>query len=186
MSVLVHATSVVIADAAAPFGGRLDAAVLLVGASAAGKSDVALRLIAMGARLLSDDQTTLSEESGRLYAEAPSSLYGRIEIRGVGIVKAEAAVRAPVILAVRLDEAADIPRLPEPHTHRLPQGLENAVEPPFLVLHAFEASTPAKIAAAAAALSQGAFVAGLNSSSSGLFSEANAAMLRPLPQPDRT
>jgi len=186
MSVLVHATSVVIGAAATPFGGNVDAAVLLVGASGAGKSDVALRLVAMGARLLSDDQTALSEDSGRLMAEAPSSLYGQMEIRGVGIVKTETAARAPVILAVRLDESADVPRLPEPQTHRLPQGLENAPEPPFLVLHAFEASTPAKIAAAAAALARGAFVAGLNSPSSSLSSEANAAMFRPLPRPDRT
>jgi serine kinase of HPr protein (carbohydrate metabolism regulator) len=163
MSILVHATSVVIGQAAAPFGGNVDAAVLLMGASGSGKSDVALRLVAMGARLLSDDQTALSEDEGRLMAEAPSSLHGQIEIRGVGIVTLEPASRAPVILAVRLDESAEIPRLPEALTHRLPQGLESASEPPFLVLHAFEASTPAKIAAAAAALARGAFVAGLNS-----------------------
>ena len=186
MSVFVHATSVVIGHAAAPFGCSVDAAVLLLGTSGAGKSDVALRLVAMGARLLSDDQTLLSMEAGRLIAEAPPSLYGQMEIRGVGIIAVDAARRAPVILAVRLDETAEVPRLPEPLKHRLPQGLENAPEPPFLVLHAFEASTPAKIAAAAAALWHGAFVAGLNSSTSGLSSEANAAILRPLPQPDRT
>ena len=186
MTVLVHATSLVIGNAAAPFGCSVEAAVLLLGASGAGKSDVALRLVAMGARLLSDDQTALTTEAGRLIAEAPQSLYGRMEIRGVGIVAVDAARRAPVILAVRLDESADIPRLPEPLTHALPQGLEDSPEPPFLVLHAFEASTPAKIAAAAAALWRGAFVAGLDSPNSGLSSEANAAILRPLPLPDRT
>jgi serine kinase of HPr protein (carbohydrate metabolism regulator) len=167
--VLVHATSVVLGGATAPFGGALDAAVLIMGASQAGKSDVALRLIAMGARLLADDQTALSDHDGRLFAEAPPSLYGRMEIRGVGIVTLDAARAAPVILAVRLDETTAIPRLPEPATHRLPQGLENCREPPFLVLHAFEASTPAKIAAAAAALNRGAFVAGLAPAPSGSF-----------------
>src|SRR5215468_7844115 len=162
--VLVHATSVVLADACKPFGGRVDAAVLLIGGSEAGKSDVALRLISMGAKLISDDQTALSEMGGRLYAGAPPSLHGRMEIRGVGIVKVDAASSVPVILAVRLDEAAQIPRLPEPLTHKLPQGLENCAEPPFLVLHAFEASTPMKISAAASALSRGAFVAGLSTS----------------------
>ena len=44
--VLIHATSLVLADATAPFGGALDAAVLLLGESGSGKSDVALRLIA--------------------------------------------------------------------------------------------------------------------------------------------
>jgi serine kinase of HPr protein (carbohydrate metabolism regulator) len=186
MTVLVHATSVVIGRASLPFGGSVEAAVLLMGGSGAGKSDVALRLIAMGARLICDDQTALSVESGQLIAEAPSSLHGRMEIRGVGIVGIEAERRAPVILTVRLDEAAEVPRLPLALTHRLPQGLENCPEPPFLVLHALDASTPAKIAAAAAALSRGAFVAGLNSPNSGLSSEANAAILRPLPLPDRT
>ena len=161
--VLVHATAVVLADACAPFGGSVDGAVLLIGRSEAGKSDVALRLIAMGAKLISDDQTALSAFNGRLLAAAPPSLHGRMEIRGVGIVNVTPAASAPVLLAVRLDETATVPRLPDPLTHKLPQGLENCPEPPFLVLHAFEASTPMKIAAAAAALARGAFVAGLSS-----------------------
>ena len=94
-----------------------------------------------------------------------------MEIRGVGIVTLDAApAPAPVILAVRLDEEAGIPRLPPPLTHKLPQGLECAQEPPFLILNPFEASTPAKIAAAAAGLARGAFVAGLDSLRSKLFS----------------
>jgi len=158
---------VVLGEATLPFGGASGGAVLLVGASGAGKSDVALRLIAMGARLLSDDQTALFGDDGKLFAEAPQSLHGRIEIRGVGIVAVDAGPPAPVVLAVRLDETAEIPRLPQPSVHKLPQGLENCPEPPFLILRPFEASTPAKIAAAAAALSRGAFVAGLGSPSSG-------------------
>ncbi len=159
----VHATSVVLGAACAPFGGALDQAVLLVGPSGAGKSDVALRLIGMGARLLADDQTALFESGGRLFAESIPSLHGRIEIRGAGIVTLETAAPAPVILAVRLDEAAEIPRLPEPQTHKLPQGLEKAKEPAFLILRAFEASTPAKIATAAWGLAHRTFVAGLDS-----------------------
>jgi hypothetical protein len=159
--VFVHATCVVLGQACAPFGGLVNAAVLIMGGSGAGKSDVALRLIAMGARLLSDDQTVLFCEDDQLYAEAPSSLHGRMEIRGVGIVTLAAVDSAPVILAVRLDEMAGIPRLPETSTHKLPQGLEACPEPPFLVLRPFEASTPAKIAAAAAAIAHGSFVAGL-------------------------
>lgn len=152
-----------------PFGGAVHGAVLIMGASGAGKSDVALRLIGMGARLLSDDQTALFCDEGRLFAEAPPSLYGRMEIRGAGIVTLEVAPPAPVLLAVRLDETAEVPRLPEPAFHKLPQGLEACAEPPFAILHAFEASTPAKIAAAAAALGRGAFVAGLAASPSGSF-----------------
>jgi HPr kinase/phosphorylase len=167
--VLVHATSVYLGAASEPFGGAVKGAVLLMGASGAGKSDVALRLIAMGARLISDDQTCLFANRGQLFAGAVPSLHGRMEIRGVGIVGMEITSAAPVILAVRLDEAATIARLPEPATHKLPQGLEGCTEPAFLVLRAFEASTPAKIAAVGAALAQGTVVAGLNSPSSGHF-----------------
>jgi HPr kinase/phosphorylase len=167
--ILVHATCVVLGNACVPFGGAVEGAVLLIGASGAGKSDVALRLIGMGAKLLSDDQTLLFEEEGRLLADTPPSLHGRMEVRGVGVVTENAAQPAPVILAVRLDETADIPRLPEAATHRLPQGLEGCPEPPFLVLRPFEASTPAKIAIAAAALARGTFVAGLISSSPNHF-----------------
>ncbi|HXJ00425.1 MAG TPA: HPr kinase/phosphatase C-terminal domain-containing protein [Micropepsaceae bacterium] len=167
--VLVHASCVALGEACAPFGCAVEGAVLLLGASGAGKSDVALRLIAMGAQLISDDQTMLFGNDGRLFADAHPSAYGQIEIRGVGIVVMPTAQPAPVILAVRLDEEADIARLPEPATHKLPQGLEGCAEPPFLILRPFEASTPAKIAASAAALARGAFVAGAISPPSSHF-----------------
>jgi HPr kinase/phosphorylase len=168
-SALVHATSVVLGKACIPFGGAVDGAVLLLGASGSGKSDVALRLIGMGAQLLSDDQTMLFAESGRLLAEAPRSLYGRIEIRGVGIVTLESAKRAGIVLAVMLDSDAAAPRLPEPLRYTLPETLAAVEAPPLLYLPPFEASTPAKIAAAAAALARSTFVAGLVSPSSRPF-----------------
>jgi HPr kinase/phosphorylase len=166
---LVHATSVVLSAACAPFGGAVEGAALLLGESGAGKSDVALRLIAMGARLLSDDQTALFVEADRLFAEAPSSSHGRMEIRGVGIIALGAAGPAPVVLAVMLEMHAGIPRLPEPLHYMLPGALGALEGPPLLRLSPFEAATPAKIAAAAGALSRGAFVAGLVSPSSGPF-----------------
>ena len=167
--VAVHATSIVLGTASTPFGGAVEGAVLLLGEAGAGKSDVALRLIAMGAALLSDDQTQLFAEEGRLFAEGVSSLHGRMEIRGVGIVALNAAGPAPVVLAVMLNAQAQIPRLPESLRYALPAPLEALEGPPLLHLSPFEAVTPAKIAAAAAALSRGAFVAGLVSPSSGPF-----------------
>ncbi|HMI95493.1 MAG TPA: hypothetical protein VK479_03210 [Micropepsaceae bacterium] len=167
--VLVHATSVVLGAACAPFGCPVEGAALLLGESGAGKSDVALRLIAMGARLLSDDQTALFAQGDRLFAEAISSLHGRMELRGVGILTLEAAGPAPVVLAVMLNARGDVPRLPESLRYALPRLLEALEGPPLLHLSPFEAATPAKIAAAAAALSRGAFVAGLVSPSSGPF-----------------
>jgi hypothetical protein len=165
----VHATSVVLGAASTPFGGAVEGAVLLLGESGSGKSDVALRLIAMGARLLSDDQTALFAEGGRLFAEGISSLHGRMEIRGVGIIALNAAGTAPVVLVVMLDAHAPIPRLPDALRYAFSGPLEALEGPPLLRLSPFEAATPAKIAAAAAALSRGAFVAGLVSPSSGPF-----------------
>jgi hypothetical protein len=168
-SVLVHTTSVAIGAAAAPFGGAVDGAVLLFGESGSGKSDVALRLIAMGAKLISDDQTALFARDGRLFAAAPSALHGRMEIRGVGITMMGTAGPAPVLLAVSLQAEADIPRMPEFRRYALPAALAIPNGPPLVTLLAFEASTPAKIAAAAASIAHGAFVAGAFSSSSGSF-----------------
>ncbi len=161
---LLHATSVVLAEAATPFGGPLDAAVVLLGRSGAGKSDVALRLMAQGARLLADDQTLLSTDGTSLFASAPLSLHRRMEIHGVGIVAFDAARSAPVILAVELDAGHKPARLPEQRRLRLPAAFGNLEGPHLVILHPFHASTPAKIAAAAAAIARGGFVAGLGAS----------------------
>src|SRR5262245_61600340 len=156
----IHASAVVIGEAAAAFGGVPDVAVLLVGPSGAGKSDVALRLIAMGAKLLADDQTALFIEDGRLFAESPPSLHGQIEMRGAGIVTMATAEPARVALVVVLDPEGRIERLPDPVSYRPPKPLKPVIPPPVLMLRPFEASTPAKILASAAALSRDGFVAG--------------------------
>lgn len=156
--VVVHATAVIPASASLPFGACVESAVLLLGESSAGKSDVALRLIAMGARLLADDQTALSVESGRLHAEAVGIAAGHFEIRGVGIVKVPVAARAPVLFCVRLTQDAPA-RLPEPEFFH-PDGLKLGTPRRLFRLNAFEASTPAKIAAAAAAIQTGSLLPG--------------------------
>jgi serine kinase of HPr protein (carbohydrate metabolism regulator) len=123
--------------------------VLLLGPPGAGKSDLALRLIDGGARLIADDQTALSRDGkGGLRASAPPSIAGLLEIRGVGIVAVPNAEAAPLRLAVELvaDEAR-VERLPEAR-HWSCLG----VEVPLLVLMPFPASTPAKIRVALRAL----------------------------------
>ena len=162
--VSVHATAVALMDATKPFGGVCDGAVLLLGESGAGKSDVALRLIAAGAKLLADDQTVLYLDRNRVMADAPATLAGGIEIRGLGIVRLEKAPASPVILAVRLGPDDDVERMPEPAFLTLPAALQADVKVPVISLNAYEPSTPAKIAAAAAGLARGAFVAGAFSS----------------------
>lgn len=158
--VSIHATAVALMDATKPFGGSIEGAVLLLGDSGAGKSDVALRLISAGGKLIADDQTVLFIENGRVMADArPILPGGGMEIRGLGIMRLEKAPATPVILAVRLDEG-EIARLPEPTFFTIPAVLQADVKVPLVRLNAHEASTPAKIAAAAAGLARGAFVAG--------------------------
>ena len=157
---LIHATAVALLEAATPFGGALEAAVLLLGDSGSGKSDVALRLIAMGAKLIADDQTMLFMNDGRAFADAAPNLSGCMEIRGLGIMRIERAPALPVVLAVSLTVETPPARLPEPAFYSLPASLQADLKLPLVMLDAHEASTPAKIAAAAAGLVRGAFVAG--------------------------
>lgn len=159
--VLVHATAIIPGSASLPFGASVESAVLLMGDSGAGKSDVALRLIAMGARLLADDQTALSVESGRLHAGAVEAGRGHIEIRGLGIVKIPVGPSAPVLFCVRLTQDTP-PRLPEPEFFN-PKGFELTAGPRLFRLNGFEASTPAKVAAAAAAIQTGSLLPGAGS-----------------------
>ena len=116
-------------------GGR---GVLIAGAPGRGKSDLALRLIDRGARLVSDDYTELRREGARLIARAPEAIRGRMEVRGVGIVEHEPLDEVPVCLVVDLDSAPD--RLPEPRSL-----LVEGVEVPAVALAALEASAPVKL-----------------------------------------
>jgi len=87
-------------------------AVLIEGRSGAGKSDLALRLIDRGARLVSDDYTIVFRDGrdGPLRASAPPTIAGRMEVRGIGIVPMPHVDRVPVALIVTLAE--EVERLP--------------------------------------------------------------------------
>jgi hypothetical protein len=74
-------------------------------------------------------------------------------------VQIDKAPAAPVVLAIRLEGDA-VGRMPEPVFYSPPAGFQADVKVPMLSLNPYEASTPAKIAAAAAALVHGTFVAG--------------------------
>ena len=88
-----------------------DRGVLLIGPSGSGKSSMALRLMALGARLVSDDRTDLRQENGALVASAPAAIAGRIEARGIGILAADALPFAKVVLVVDMSRA-EVDRLP--------------------------------------------------------------------------
>ena len=120
--------------------------VLITGAPAAGKSDLALRLIGRGWRLAADDYAHVTASGGALYAVAPETIAGRLEVRGVGIVGVCALGPVPLSLAVELTDGP-VERLPEPET-RVVEG----VALPVLRLKGFEASAVEKVAAALARL----------------------------------
>jgi len=148
----IHASCVRLEDAAEAFAAPRDAGVLLIGKSGAGKSDLALRLLGRGARLVCDDRTELSVERGRLIARAPARLAGLIELRGVGIIEMSSVASAPVCLVVNLSDK--VKRLParQSYSPLKPLVLAKANQPALIALNAFDVSAPDKIIAAVAAL----------------------------------
>lgn len=128
----LHASAVALA-------GR---AVLISGPSGSGKSDLALRLLDRGFTLVSDDQTIVSKDDGRLLASAPPNIRGKLEIRGIGIVEMETATDIPIALFVELTN--EIQRLPDDSRERLVLG----VGVPLISVDAMTASAPSKVALA--------------------------------------
>ena len=84
---------------------------LILGPSGAGKSSLALEMMAFGATLVADDRTQLRTEAGRIVADSPPSIRGRIEARGVGILSARAHGPVELVLAVDLGQT-ETQRLP--------------------------------------------------------------------------
>jgi HPr kinase/phosphorylase len=118
--------------------------VLIAGPAGAGKSDLALRLIDTGAKLVADDQTELRIVKGVLIASPPASIKGLFEVRHVGLIRMPYAATAEVTLYIELALLHEkLERLPDRDNMLL---LDRPVR--RLRLPAFAASTPAKIRAA--------------------------------------
>ncbi|MCF8468442.1 MAG: HPr kinase/phosphatase C-terminal domain-containing protein, partial [Sneathiella sp.] len=88
-------------------------AVLLRGPSGSGKSDLALRLIDGGARLIADDYTEIHVASGRAVLRPPPEIQGKLEIRGLGLMSLPFTSDVPLDLVFDLMPYAEIERAPE-------------------------------------------------------------------------
>jgi len=121
--------------------GGLWRGVLIEGASGAGKSDLALRALEAGFRLVADDRVVTFVSEGRLYGRAPDPLKGLVEVRGFGVVAEPALPQAEIVLIVRcVDDPARVDRLPQPRREAL-LGLDL----PVFDLWPLEPAAPAKI-----------------------------------------
>ena len=116
------------------------AGVLLRGPSGSGKSDLALRLIDGGAALVADDRVVLSRHGDDVMAAVPETIAGKLEVRGLGIVRLPAAAAPPLRLVVDLVRPDDVERLP-----KTTETVLLGVALPVLNLAPFEASAPAKV-----------------------------------------
>ena len=127
--------------------------VLLLGPPGSGKSDLALRLIdepgfgtsesPMRGRLISDDQVIITREEDRLVASAPSTIRGKLEVRGLGIVALVTLPSVPLLLVVRLQTHSAIERLPDQSTFEI-LGLAL----PLVEIDGNSPSAPARLRAA--------------------------------------
>jgi len=118
--------------------------VLLRGPPGSGKSDLALRLIDGGARLVADDRCILRRERGRIMLSAPPAIAGLLEVRGVGVVAVARAGTTRLGLVVDLVVGGRVARLPGRARCRY-LGVPLA----RLALAPFEASAAAKVRLAA-------------------------------------
>lgn len=76
---------------------------LILGRAGAGKSGLALHLMALGCQLVADDQVDLTRIGAEVFATAPARLHGLIEARGLGLIRAEPCARAKIDLVIDLD-----------------------------------------------------------------------------------
>ena len=117
---------------------------LLRGLSGSGKSDLALRLVDGGARLISDDLVRIERRGSELWVMAPpgvpTELRHKIEIRGLGIAALPGLAEAPLALVVDLVLPPGPERLPPAQRC---QYLEVGL--PLIAIEPFAASAAAKL-----------------------------------------
>jgi serine kinase of HPr protein (carbohydrate metabolism regulator) len=124
-------------------------AAIIRGASGSGKSDLALRCLGLAptalvpcpAQLVADDRAAVVRQGERLFVEAPATIRGKLEVRGLGIVDVPCAGRCELVLAADLTTPDRIERLPDPQPHTEIMGVRLRL----IHIAPFEASAPLKL-----------------------------------------
>ena len=99
--------------------------VLITGGSGAGKTSLALGLVEacrlrnVTCGFVSDDQVLLSARNGCLFARAPHTIAGKVEIRGFGVTDIVHQGDCCIAMICELVEDGDIERMPAPLTEQV-------------------------------------------------------------------
>jgi len=145
---LVHGTCVALQDRTVGDRAAGNRAALLRGPSGSGKSDLALRFLALAEEnalrpaLVADDQVFIDAQDNVATVSAPETLAGLMEVRGLGIIQLPTIAAARLVLVCDLVAADQVPRLPRDPWGRTAVA---GVELPLLALAPFEASAPLKL-----------------------------------------
>jgi len=106
---ILHATTLARHRASGDWRG-----VLLRGPSGVGKSDLALRAMAAGWRLVADDRSLAFRSGAGLYARAPDTIAGLVEARGLGVAPVRYLALARIVLTIDcVEQANGLERVPE-------------------------------------------------------------------------
>jgi HPr kinase/phosphorylase len=138
----IHATAICIGDHG----------ILIIGPSGSGKSDLALRLIDRGAKLICDDRVVVDTASGAPILRQAANIAGQIEIRGIGIVNMPAVPMADLRLIVNIGAP------PERFPLSMPLCDLCGFSVPALNLSPFENSAAIKVEMAARVISEKAIM----------------------------
>lgn len=124
---------------------------LFLGESGSGKTDMALRLMDVGWKLISDDRVALIAENNKLFAMPTVRSQGLIEMRGVGVYRLpedKCLAKSKVIAAIQCEDV-------------LPQRLQDPLEAvwcgvpvPFWRMRVKDPSSTAKLRLLAASLTE--------------------------------
>ena len=92
-------------------------------------------------KLVSDDYVTLSQSQNRILVNAPETIAGQIEVRGLGIYSVPCVNNVELVLIADLVDLGEIERYPDPLPHETFFGIAL----PVIRIAPFEASAAHKL-----------------------------------------